>query len=243
MKRLDELQRLFHDLVVAPEGVARGLEALGRRPGDLDAVVRGDVRMSAVERLDVYANMYFYRILDALRADYERLAAALGEVEFHNLVTDYLVAHPPRHASLREVGDRLPAFLAASGFAPVQVELAALERAKLEVFDDVDAEPLTLDELRALPAERFAALPLRLVHALRLVPSATGRILVWRQALRVHHRRLEDHEPLELCDGRPFGALCDHLLSARAGGDVAQLAFSLLGRWVQDGLLQKPAAR
>jgi hypothetical protein len=258
--RLRELQRLFHALVIAPEGVEPGLSAMGKSAADLAEVVRGDARLGAVERLDVYANMYFFRILDVLRADYERVLRAVGDARFHNLVTDYLLACPPRSPSLREAGDRFPAFLAAADLPPWLAELGALERARLEVFDDTDAEALTLEDLRALPPERFAELPLGLIPAHRVLtvthaigqawraldedpafapPAQPGRLLVWRQDRRVYHRALEPGEPISLCDGRPFGALCDHLIAARPAEPIAQLAFALLGRWVEDGLIRK----
>ena len=53
-------------------------------------MVVGDERLSAVERLDVYATMYFVRIHDVLRDEYARTAAVLGGEAFHALVTDYL---------------------------------------------------------------------------------------------------------------------------------------------------------
>ena len=71
-----------------------------------------DAKLSAVDRLDVYANMYFFRMLDVLRDDYAKVVAVVGDDAFHNLVTDYLVACRPAHPSLREVGARLPGFLA-----------------------------------------------------------------------------------------------------------------------------------
>ena len=129
-------------------------------------MVVGDARLSAVDRLDVYASMYFVRIHDVLREELARTAAAVGDEAFHDLVTDYLQACPPSHPSLREAGARLPAFLATHALAvdrPWLAELARLERARLEVFDGPDAEPVSIASLREVPPERFGALRLHLI--------------------------------------------------------------------------------
>ena len=125
-------------------------------------MVAGDARLSAVERLDVYATMYFVRIHDVLRDEYARTAAVLGGEAFHDLVTDYLQACPPAHPSLREAGARLPAFLAAHALAadrPWLAELARLERARLEVFDGPDAAPLSIAALRDVRARTIRRAP------------------------------------------------------------------------------------
>ncbi len=175
-------------------------------------------------RLDIYANMYFYRLLDILAGDFPKLAAVLGEAGFHNLATDYLLACPSRHPSVRNVGDRLADFLKAREPA-WHAELARLEWARVDVFDAHDDELLTAAALSQLPPEEFAALPLRPISALRRVeaqfavddlwpdadenasadenanadesrtPAEDARtILVWRQDSSVFHRALD---PLE----------------------------------------------
>ena len=89
--------------------------------------------------------MYFFRLLDILRDDYAAVVAVLGDEPFHNLVTDYLLACPSQHPSVRNVGERLPRFIDGHALGLERRwlgELARLERARLEVFDGPDAEPL-----------------------------------------------------------------------------------------------------
>ena len=243
---LAELQRRFFELVTAPEGIATELEARGLAPETLAAIIAGDARASAVERLDVYANMYFFRILDVLRADYPKVAAVLGDGAFHNLATDYLQAHPSRHPSLRFVGAALPGFLAGHALArerPWIAELAALEWARVDVFDRVDQPLLSREAVAGLAPDAFATLPLEAIAACELVPAAFAvedpwravedglepepparadeahAVLVWRRGVVVQHRAVDGHERrgLELVRaGTTFGALCTAL--ARAAG-------------------------
>jgi hypothetical protein len=108
--KLADTQARFATLVTARDSVAE----IAARDGDdraaVDTMIVGDARLSAVERLDVYASMYFVRIHDVLRGDYARTLAVVGGEAFHGLVTDYLQACPPAHPSLREAGARLPDF-------------------------------------------------------------------------------------------------------------------------------------
>ena len=163
---LRETEQLFWKLISAPEGVAAALRQDDNKSIVLDDVLRGDERLNAIERLDIYANMYFYRLLDILRADYEAVVAAVGDTAFHNLVTDYLLVCPSLHPSVRNVGQRLPQFLDGHALGlerPWLGELARLERARIEVFDGPDADTLVLDELRTLAPEDFVTLKLPLI--------------------------------------------------------------------------------
>ncbi|HZS40434.1 MAG TPA: DNA-binding domain-containing protein [Polyangia bacterium] len=262
---LRAVQERLHALITAPAGVRAGLDALGLDEAALAEIVRGDARRSPVERLDIYANMYFFRILDVLRDDFPSLAALTGPDRFHNLITDYLAACPPVHPSIRDVGARLPSFLAEHALAgerPWLAELARLEWTRLDVFDAADAPLVTVDALRALDPDAFAALPLPLIPAharLRTLyavdetwravegghppidPTRAPRtLLVWRHDCAVFHRPVEklESDALDLAAaGRPFGAVCD-LVSARVPADDApRVAFELLLRWTSDGLI------
>ena len=163
---LSTIQRRLRELIIAPSGVGAALEELGEPAArSLEATVRGDAKLSAVERLEVYANAYFYRIRDCLEDDFGALHAVLGERRFHNLATSYLIAFPPRHPSLRFAGERLPDFVrdhpAAASFRddPRWLgDLARLEWAIVQAFDAADAEILSRDELGAIDPSRWVDL-------------------------------------------------------------------------------------
>jgi hypothetical protein len=268
---LAELQRRFFELITGAEGVAKELAARGVPAQEAEAAAGalavGDARASAVERLDVYANMYFFRILDALRADYPKLLAVVGDDAFHDLATGYLLAHPSRHPSLRFVGAAMPAFVAQHGLArdrPWLAELAALEWARVDVFDRPDAAPLAREALAAVAPDDFASIALAPVPAFALVPvswnveqlwreiedgaadagtpaPAGHTLVVWRRGVTVHHRAADGDEALalaQLADGTTFGALCA-TLAERLGADdaAAARAVQLLVGWLADELL------
>ncbi len=264
--KLADVEARFYALVTARESVAATVTAGGaeaRRA--VEEMVVGDARLPAVARLEIYADMYFVRIRDVLRDEYAKTAAALGAAAFHDVATDYLDACRPRDPSMREVGARLPDFLAAHAAAarrPWLAELARLERARLEMVDGPDAEPLTIEALRARPPAAFATLRLRLVpcHALfpvrhdvaalwrsddpaALAPApAPATLLVWRRELEVLHRAVDDEEaawlPRLASDEIAFETLCAALAIGRSDEAAASRAFQLCGRWTADGLLR-----
>ena len=132
--------------------------------------------MSAVERLEVYANAYFYRIRDCLIEDFNALHQALGKELFHDLVTAYLIAHPPRHPSLRFAGDRLSEFLLESPAAepfrrelPWAGDLARLEWALLTAFDATDSDAVSQEQLAAIAPEHWAELRFEFQPAFQLL--------------------------------------------------------------------------
>jgi Putative DNA-binding domain len=237
---LAALQRQFYDHVVAG--------------GPDDALV-------ASGSLAIYANMYAIRLHDALGDDYPKLRAALGDEAFAAIVEAYLRAHPPSSFTLRETGRALPGWLAASALAPPwAAELAALERARMEVFDARDARVLTQDEAIAL-GESLPELELRWVPACLVVPlgwavddlwsaiedgEPTGDpapgarvVLVWRRALSVLHRTLDpDEAPLAtaIAAGARFAEVCE-LLGALHGDAAGARAAELLLRWIAAGAL------
>ncbi len=186
---LAQVQRRLWRLIAWPEGVRAALdqerdgEVSEERDGErseaaapLASIVKSDARLAAEDRLDVYANAYFYRIHDVLAEDFPSLVALFGEDGFHDLVTSYLAVFPSRHPSLRHIGGRLAEFVdehpAGESFRQrfaFAGDLARYEAATEDVFDAADATPATRDDLAAVAPEDWAGLPLRLVPSVRIL--------------------------------------------------------------------------
>jgi hypothetical protein len=230
------------------------------------ALARAVARDPAL-RLSVYQNMIRARFREALETIAPALAMAVGARRFGALADRYVAAHPSRSPSLRHLGAALPAFVARDRALPSAdrrwlADLARLELARLDVFDAVDEPTLTWEAMRAVPPEAFAALPLRLVAAHRLIsvnhavdeligPLLAARergrrpslreartrrpraLVVWRQGLALRQRVVDDSERALLA--LAAGGAPAGLVCERAGD--AQTAFALLARWVADELL------
>jgi len=229
--------------------------SIAREPGDapppepvLLEIVPPTPTLTAPERIQVYAGMYFWRLVEALREDFGKVAAVLGDDGFATLVRDYLARHPSTEPSVRHLGRALPDFL--EGREPIYLaDLARLEWTRLEVFDAPDATPLGAVELRRVAAEDWPRLRFTLVPACaRLVTgwpvhrlwagetmTAPGRtaLRVWREGFRVYQTALVPVEEAaldRLLAGEPFAVICEVF------DDPAE-AGALLLRWVEDGII------
>jgi hypothetical protein len=269
MHRLRETQALLWRLISAPEGPAAAIAALPDcervLPRGIEALVQGDDRLDAVERLDVYSSMYFFRLLDCLIEDFPALHAVIGHEAFHGLAREYLDAHPSTYRSIRLVGRRLADFLEGHPLARARdwlADLARFEWALLEAFDAPDAAPVSEERLRQLteaewPVARFELTPtLRIVEAhapvqdvwtaatngrdpLRVVERATS-LRVWREGFRVFHRVVDPAEVAalrSLARGERFADACE--AAAAVVGDEAAAASvaTALRRWVDDAMI------
>jgi Putative DNA-binding domain len=159
---LEQIQRLFFRAITWPTGTRDFLAAADDETRAAFEVVFADTASFArVARVDVYADAYFYRLLSALGEMYPRLRRLVGDVPFHNLITDYLLACPSTAPDLRRAGDRLPAFLIEHEIGrrlPMLRDVAELESALNYALDCPDGERLIESELASLPAERWPRL-------------------------------------------------------------------------------------
>jgi len=157
----------------------------------------GDARADARERVGVYRHAYLARLLEVLGDDYPALKRALGESAFRGLAESYVRALPSQSPSLRDLGARLPAFLAAHeaaselrASAPWAADLARLELAVTDAFDAADALSLARSDLAAIAPEHWGEL------ALALMPGTQLLAFAWPvRALRAAH---DADQPLAL---------------------------------------------
>ncbi len=269
--QLAELQRLFYRLVVAPNGVAEGLAHEASLPADgLTSVIVGDDRLAAEERLDIYANAYFYRLLDVLKEDFPATLAVLGETDFHNLVTGYLIENPPTEPSIAFAGQHLPAFLRQHPFKdrrPFIGDLARLERTLIESFCAADHAPLDATSIRATAAEEWPSIRMQLHPASRLLEleypvevvlrsvergepwadpmQRPETILVWRRNAQVFYRTVEVTERAALTlaqEGASFATLCEVIAARCDEPDPAGVINRILSRWIADEVFVRPRA-
>jgi len=117
---LDELQRWMQAVITHPQGVVSGIESEPAREqiavvADQAGRIIGRSRaLSSVERLEIYHQAYFARLLECLRHEYSVLAAALGEELFDTFAVGYLQTHPSTSYTLERMGANFPEHLAAT---------------------------------------------------------------------------------------------------------------------------------
>ena len=256
-----ETQQVFWNLITAPEGATTA-----RLAPRIDELIVGD-DLPAATRIDVYANMYFARLHDALMEDYPALEKSIGHARFHNLVTDYLLVHPSSNPSLRHLGAALPGFIrthAVAGECPWAADLAALEWARVDAFDAANGTPIETARLGEIPADKWAGIGFDVHPSARVVraawrvapvwkavdedaepaPPEAGETAyrVWREEHTVFHVSMSPTEAEcfeALLAGNSFGAMCGIAATAN-GGDpeaAAQDVVGFLREWLGDRLL------
>lgn len=184
---LERLQRWMQAVIVHPGGVAAGMgseEARGEldvTASELERVIGRSRALTAAERLQVYNNAYFARLLECLEAEFPAVRQAVGEKTFSTLVCGYLQSYPSRSYTLSDLGRRLPVYLheirpdtaanALADWADFVIDLARLERLYAEVFDGPGSEGrpmLAADQLLGISPEEWPRVRLRCVPCLRL---------------------------------------------------------------------------
>ena len=189
---LDVVQQWFQAVVTHPAGVAAGaaspaaqrLVRLDR--GALERLVRRSRRLTAEQRLEIYANAYYARLLECLRDTFPVMAQVLGAEVFDSFAFDYLQRYPSRSYTLYRLAESFPRFLdetrpeqppaaRATGVAwpDFLIDLATLELAIAEVFDGPGAE----GEPLLAPAELLAGQAGGDFAAARLAPVPCLRLL------------------------------------------------------------------
>lgn len=141
-------------------------------PERLADVILPSRTLTSVERVGVYHGMYLLRMHDCLASDYEGLRHFLGDDGFMDLVRGYVQVHPSRSYSLNRLGDHLPEYLETAAGIPRPafcVDLARLERAVAQVFDEAEMAPLSESVLGGVPDEAWERARLRTIPGFRLL--------------------------------------------------------------------------
>lgn len=174
-------------------------------PGSTEAeeraaqIAAGNARLSPAEQLEIYREQFWLRHTSCLVDDFAGLGAILGQAQWERLVEEYLLAHPPRSFSLRDLGDRMPEFVERSTWLPhheLCIDMARIEWCYVEVFDAADVSPLDPSTLAAIPEHEWPRARVQLSPALRLL-KVRHPVAALRKAIRNHEH------PIALPAGEP----------------------------------------
>jgi len=176
---LDRMERWMQAVITHPDGAEAGLRSAQAKacfPTDdeaLDKLVLPSRRLTAKERVSIYANMYYWRLIDVLADDFPTVHHLLGPEQFTVVVKEFLEKHPSNSYTLNRLGCRFPEFIKVEAGELAHRDfiaaVARVERAMEDVFDEKYAAPVTLDELGSLLQEDLLDLQLELIPALRLL--------------------------------------------------------------------------
>ena len=184
---LEQLQRWLLAAITHPAGVRAGVlsddaqQQFTLTLDGLEQVVLPSRRMSAEQRLAVYQQAYFGRLIAALKEFFPCLAESLGEEVFAQFAVGYLQRYPSGSYTLHRIADRFVHFLeetrpgdatAANDWTGFWIDLARLELAIDRVFDapGPEREPrLGHEQLASIPAEQWPEAKLKLAAGMELL--------------------------------------------------------------------------
>ena len=220
--------------------------------------------MTSAERIGVYHGMYLMRMEEALETDYPVIRYHLGDHQFAHLVREYVQRYPSTSYTLNRLGDYLPQFFLDESEWPQAAflhDLARLELAMTEVFDEEETPVLGAAELEEVSPEAWEAARLQPIAAFRLLafkhsvtpnlvafhedrPSPSPRrraswVALYRRdysVLRLELSRAEHDLLRAIVDGTPLGeALAVAAASSKSSRQQAKV-FRWFRTWISEGL-------
>lgn len=176
---LERMERWMHAVFTHPGGAEAGLQGAEAQEifpmsiDALDGLVLPSKNLTAVERLSIYADMYYWRLIDVLAEEFPTVRHVLGPEQFTVVVKDYLERHPSTTYTLNHLGSRFAGYIEEEARELPHREfiaaVARVERAMEDVFDESYAEPITIDDLSSLSMEGLGDVHLQIIPALRLL--------------------------------------------------------------------------
>ena len=189
---LDSLQRWMQEVITHPLGIKAGIdsgaaqEEIDTSVADIESVIQRSKACTSVERLAVYGNAYYARLLECMRELFPATMLAVGEEAFDQFTLEYLQVYPPHSYTLEHLSDRFVDFLeetrpadeAESADEPAPswpefvVDLARLELAIENVFDGpgVEQQPkLSAEELQAISPDDWPRARINVAPCLKLL--------------------------------------------------------------------------
>lgn len=173
---LEQIQRWMQSVITHPAGVGQGITSNQSRqhidvgPHETELVVTRSRALTALDRLSIYGDAYYSRLLECMREEFPVFVQTVGHEVFDEFAVGYLQEYPSRSYTLFELGAKFPHYLAQTRPEPDEntgplanwpdflIDLATLELTYNEVFDGPGMEqipPLDVERLRTTPSRRM----------------------------------------------------------------------------------------
>jgi hypothetical protein len=156
---LEEIQRAFFEVTRQPLTASEGMRPRlpdGRSTRRIaDALIKPNDRLTSAERLCIYNQQYWFRLLSCLADDFPGLRAIIGQRTYEKLAIAYLNDCPSESFTLRNLGRRLEPWLRqhpefAGGAKRIAMDMVRLEWAEIETFDSAQLPTFAPRDFRAI---------------------------------------------------------------------------------------------
>jgi hypothetical protein len=159
---LEQIQRAFFEVTRQPLTASEGMRPRlpdGRSTRKIaDALIKPNDRLTSAERLGIYNQQYWFRLLSCLADDFPGLRAIIGQRKYDKLSVAYLNDCPSESFTLRNLGRRLEPWLRqhpefAAGTERIALDMVRLEWAEIEAFDSAELPIFAPKDFRAISGD------------------------------------------------------------------------------------------
>jgi hypothetical protein len=166
------LQRAFARAIRVP--LRKGDHML--RTSVASEMIRANARSKPHQRLEFYAQQYWWRILDSFDQDFPLVKRVISRREYAALRLDYLTRFPSQSYTLRDLGSRFPQYLArCKKLSPAKRSLAS------------DAAKVDWARIVAFDAAEYQAISEKQIHSQRFI----DRTLTLQPHVQLLHLRYD----------------------------------------------------
>lgn len=210
--RLTRLQVWFAEIITQKMLDDRSIQPTTSRGNSLvdeaKAFITETPTLSAIDRLQLYNQSYWLRLLDALHEEYPFLTSLFGTESFDNeIAIPYLLSHPPSHWSLNDLGKDLVTWLEANYTQDDKrliMQAASIDWACQQSFFAKGLPSIDLEQYTGQNAEKLLSRPLILQPHVHLFET-WGHFMHFREAfLKENPDYWLDHDFPELVKDRPY---------------------------------------
>jgi len=187
---LQKLQRWMMSVITNPLGAEEGIgsdearKEIETSAGEIEDVIQRSQALTSIERLDVYSNGYYARLLECMQSFFPGLLYALTEDVFNQFTMGYLQNFPPHSYTLNRLADHFVEYLEATrpdsdsdsdlpaDWPEFLIDLARLELAIDRVFDGPgfeSSQTLRPEDLQGVDPDDWPSMRLRLAECLCLL--------------------------------------------------------------------------
>ncbi len=161
---LDRFENWMQRIILSPlkveEAVARHSQEFGINTETFADLIPDGPELSGADRLGIYSRMIGLRFMESMDEDFIGVMALVGRERFSEIAKQYLIDRPSQAHSLNQLGAGFADWLANDStdleHREFASELARVERSILDVYEGPDASTLSVDDLLALPKERWS---------------------------------------------------------------------------------------
>jgi hypothetical protein len=160
--KLLALQRTMARAVMQPLSNSEHMQEKAPGGGKMRAYasrfIKPNDRLTSFERLEIYNRQYWFRLFSALAEDFPGLRSVLGDKQFDAMCKAYIVDCPSTSFTLRNLGSKMESWLRAhpkwaGKKQSLALDIARLEWADIEAFDNESTSALRTEDLAAADAE------------------------------------------------------------------------------------------